>query len=370
MIFAFVFVVGGLGGMVFDRYVLPKLSTSNIFSRCSFLRKANENVTVINKIEQVVTHEEAPIKEVVKKASDSMVSIVSNDKNVIDGKNESKTGIGVSISSDGLIMTTKESILTNNAEYKVFTSRGESFSATMIAIDEYSELAFLKVEASNFNVIPFANGESLNGGQKVIAMGRFLKTNQNSISIGFIEGYNDNFNLAGTNLSYSDKLEGVLETSFDESRKYEGGIVINYNGEMVGITKKVVIDNKDYYFQIPVNKIKETVDMIFEAQIENRAKLGVYYISLNNIKSEIFKAQRNNGALVYAPSGRQSMAVIAASAGQKAGIKIGDIIVSIDGKEVDEQNSLSRLVSKHKKGEKVEMIVNRKGEELKLEVQF
>ena len=366
----FVFIIGGLGGITLDRFVLPKLSSYDFFSKFDFIKKANENVTIINKTEQVITTEHSSINEIASHAATAVVNIASVSRSPSVSKPVVKNGLGIIIASDGLITTYRGAIIEKKAEYAIWTFDGASYKARLLGIDNFTNLAYLKINASNLPVIPFANSDDFEPGERLIAIGSYFGEYQNKFSAGFLSGVNKTFNLSGKTVSSSEKLEGVFETDFGSQPEYLGGAIIDYGGELVGIIGSAEIDNQNKYFQIPSNAVKKSMNLAIKNKLGERATLGIYYYSLTKTAAAANGFGRDRGAVVYSPSGRQGLAVIANTPAEKAGIKINDIIIAVNGEEVNLDNPLSNLISRYKKGEQAKLLIIRNGKEMEINTRF
>ncbi|MCK9379056.1 MAG: S1C family serine protease [Candidatus Moranbacteria bacterium] len=360
-----IFVIGGIGGAFIDRYLFPELSQYPFFSKCAFLKKVNENVTIIEKTEQVMVREEDSIQKVISRPSSGMVNILSIGK---DGT--SQNGSGFVVASDGLIITYSDAIFPINAEYKVFIFDGSEYSAELVGIDKYSNLAYLRIQKSNLPVVSFSNSDEVNIGKKVILLGNSNEEYQNQVSTEIISSFENTFNLAGKTMSFSDKLEGVFETGADTSNRFVGGPVVDYNGDVIGLVGKVRIDNVDRYFAIPSNEINRSIDLAIAGKIDTRATLGIYYIPLNKSYSSANSIAQEKGAYIYSPSGRQGLTILSGSKGEAAKFIFGDIIISVDGKEINSDNPLSEIVSRYQIGDKANFKIIRSGKEIDIEVAF
>lgn len=366
-----IFVVGGMGGVYFDQQVLPMIRTSKFLSRIGFLARTAENVTVINKTEQVTIKEDDSINEVASHASNSVVNIISfaqqKDPITKTAKSVDQSGSGVIVTSDGMIVTYRSAIIEKDATYQVMLFNGTNYEAKLKGIDEFSNLAFLKIDAQNLTAISFGNSSDVRPGKKVIAIGNSFGEYQNRYASGLLSSIDKTFNLAGKTVASSEKLEGVFENDFNNQKEYVGGPVIGYSGDMLGIVGLLNIDSQAKYFQIPSNLVQKSLErMISENPV--RASLGAYYLSVTKEYSIASKLRRDRGALIYAPSGKQSLAIIYGSAAEAAGLKIGDIILSVGSQEVNLDNPLSNLISQYKKGDSVELTIDRAGQEMKITV--
>jgi len=367
---ALIFVVGGLGGVALDRFILPKLSSYDFFSKYDFIKKANENVTIINKTEQMTVTENTSINEIASRVATAVVSVTSIPDSPAVSKKNIKNGAGVIVASDGLIVTYRGVLIEKKAEYTVWTFDGAGYKAELLGIDNFTNLAYLKIKASNLPVISFANSDDFESGKKIIAIGNYSSECQNIFSAGFLSGINRIFNLSGKTVSSSEKLEGVFEADFGSQPEYLGGPIISYGGELAGITGSVEMDNQDKYFQISSNAVKKSMDLAMENKLEERASLGVYYYSLTKTCAETAGFDRDRGAVVYAPSGKQGLAVIADGPAEKAGLKINDVVIAVGEEEVNLDNPLSNLVSRYKKGDEAKFLIIRDGEEMEINIQF
>lgn len=369
--FLAVFVIAGFAAIITEHYIFPRLSATKLFSKYKFLQKASENVTIINKTEQITVREADSVNTIASKATPSVVDIisVSTDKQS-GGKiiSESKSGTGVIVTSDGLIVTYRTAIIEKAAGYKVLLSDGSRHDATIIGVDEFTNLAYLKINASNLSSISFADSSDFRPGKKLIAIGNSDGEYQNRFSAGLLSKINRAFNIAGKTISSSEKLEGVFETDFGNQSEYSGGLVINYNGELGGIIGSVTIDNKENFFQIPSNVVKRSLELAIKNELALRPILGIYYLPITKKYSTISDLKRDRGALVFSPSGKQGLAIISGTPAEKAGLRINDLIIAVNNQEVNLDNPLSNLLSQYKKGDQIELLIVRDEKEIKIRV--
>lgn len=369
-----IIIISGLSGILANRFIFPYLCTTKLFSKYDFLRKSAEDVTVINKTEQVYVKEETSIVKVAGSAISSVVNIISypNPEAKILNKplNATRNSAGIVVTSDGLIMTYLDAIDPENSRYKIMTEDDNVYDAELIGIDSYSNLAFLKTSASNLPAVSFGNSDEAEAGEKIIAIGNNLAQYQNRFAIGVLGEFNPFFNLSGKTLSSSEKTEGVFESDLNWQDSYVGGPIVDYSGQVIGIIGKILKDNHWTYFQIPSNKAKLAIDKAIKKELSQSAELGVYYIPLNKTYTLVNNLKIEKGALIYSPSGQQGLAVIIGSPAQKAGLKIGDIITAINGEEINSAQTLPDLLYKYKVNDMIELSVTRDGGELKIKVQL
>ncbi|KKQ52542.1 MAG: 2-alkenal reductase [Parcubacteria group bacterium GW2011_GWD2_38_11] len=374
LILLVIFGVGGIGGVYFDQQVLPFIRTNKHLSRINFLKHSAENVTVINKTEQVTIKEDDSINEVASQASNAVVNIISlgsqKDLATRMTKNTDQSGTGIIVTSDGLIATYRSAIIEKNATYKVLLFNGANYDAKLLGIDEFSDLAFLKIEATNLTAISFGDSSRVYPGKKLVAIGNSFGEYQNRYASGLLSNLAKTYNLAGKTVSSSEKLEGVFESDFNNQKEYVGGPVIGYSGDLIGINGAIVVDGQNQYFQIPSNIVQKAVGLALSNELENRPFLGAYYVSITKEYAIAHSLNRDRGALIFSPSGKQGLAVIAFSPAEKAGLKINDIVLAVNDQNINLDNPLSNLISQYKKGDEIKLLIDREGSEVKISVKL
>lgn len=372
----FIMVLGGLGGIIANRYFFPYLSTTKLFSKYEFLKKSTESVTVINKTEQVFVKEDSSISKIANSASSSVVNIISSPN--LENKNSlgstdvisAKNSTGLIVTSDGLIATYAPEIDSDKTKFKVLTFDGNNYDAEFVGLDTYSNLAFLKINASNLPTVSFGNSNDTVPGEKVLTIGNSLGSFGFLYQSGLLRSFNPAYNLAGKTVSFSEKLEGAFNTDFNSLAAFVGGPIVDYSGEVIGVVGFLNKNNGIEYFQIPSNKVRNVIDRAIKKELDQNPNLGIYYLPINKTLAMTNNLASDKGALIYSASGQQGLAVISGSAAQKAGLQINDIVVSIDGQEIDLKNSLSDILYKFKRGDQVELRILRSGRELKIPVQL
>jgi len=373
---------GWMGSLFFGRYLTPVLIRNNIFSKMGIFENDNKNTTIINKTEKILVKEDDSITEISSNAVYSVVSVYSFSKNknekvsknlivpVEDYYSEGKNGAGTILTNDGVVVTHRTNIIEKEADYKVLTFGGNTLDATLLGVDDFTDLAFLKVNGINLTTVPIANSDDVNYGKKVIIIGNVSGLQKVFLTDGILTGMDENFNLTGTEIASSEKLEGIFKVNFNGGDEYVGGPIINYNGELLAIGAMMKTGNENNFFHIPINAVKDSMQKIVENRLYQTAKLGVYYISLNSYYKNLKNLSVDKGALIYSTSGKQGLAVIANSSAEKAGIMIGDIILSIDGNEINPNHPFSNFINQYEKGNTVTLNILRGGKEFELNVEF
>jgi len=375
-----VLIVGGIGGVFLERYVVPRLAALPQFSSLGFFNKATEHVTVINKTEQVVIREDDTVEKIVSQPATSVVNIVAlpgkntaalgNPATLGAAADEVKTTTGVLLTNDGLVVTYSELPFdSESTKYSILLYDGSIHEATYVGRDSLTNLSFFRVnDASNTPSIALANSDDARVGKKLIAIGNTFAEYQNRLSVDILRNVNRIFNLSGKTVASSEKWEGVFEMNLDKPEAFVGGPVIGFNGEMVGIVGDLLINNQEESFLIPSNTVRESFSRAIDGTLEKRATLGVYYLPITKALALGRGLSRDRGALIYSRSGSTGLAIIADSPGLRAGLLAGDIISSVNGTEVNLDNSLPELLSRYDKGDAIELTIIRQGQEKKITV--
>jgi len=376
-IIAVIMLLGGLGGIIANRYFFPYLSTTDFFAKYELLKKFTSDVTVINKTEQIFIKEETSINKISSQAAAATVNIISYSETVTKKnfskntpENLSKNGTGVIVTGDGLIMTYATAIIPKNSKYKVLTYDGNAYDAQLQSVDSYSNLAFLKISASNLPAISFGNSDEAAPGEKIVAIGNSFGLYANRYAAGLLSNFNPTYNLAGKTLSSSEKLEGVFGTDFNSEEYLVGGPIVDYAGQTIGIMGSQEENNQIIYFQLPANEVKKVIDRAIKNELDKNPELGIYYLPITKTTAVLNNLSVEKGALIFSPSGQQGLTIIAGSPAQKSGLQLNDIITQINGQGIDLKNNLADLLYQYKKGDSIELTVLRGGQELKIPVQL
>ena len=209
-----IFVIGGIGAVVTERYLFPHLLTSDFFSRYKFLRRAAENVTIVNRTEQVIVQEDTSINKIASQAATTVVHIISIPQKTVGDRvaatHPSVSGTGALVTSDGMIVTYRTALVETNARYRVLLFNGQEYDAALLYSDAFTNLAFLRINTSNLPVIAFANSDDARPGKKLIAIGNAAAEYQNRYAAGLLSAVNKTFNIAGGSVLSSEKLEGIF----------------------------------------------------------------------------------------------------------------------------------------------------------------
>ncbi|OGB74350.1 hypothetical protein A2V68_01190 [candidate division Kazan bacterium RBG_13_50_9] len=306
--------------------------------------------------QQYLTLEEnSALIEAVDKVSPSVVSIVSSRsvRSIFGGVFEQTGGgTGFVIRENGLIATNRHVVADSKAEYKVVTADGKTYDAQIVATDPFNDLAVVKINARDLPVADLGDSDQLKVGQRVVAIGNALGQYQNTVTSGIVSAV-DRVIIAGDGSGDSERLEGVIQTDAGINPGNSGGPLVNMAGQVVGINTAIDLQGQVIGFAIPINGVKLALESVLATGTIKRAMLGIRYIQLTKEFAALNNMSTDKGALVTRGNTASELAVTPGGPADKAGIKENDIIVSIDGEEIDDDTSLTSILSKHQPGDTV-----------------
>lgn len=375
---ALVFILSGASLIIINQYLVPYLATVKSLSKYKFFQKATDNVVVINKTEQVTMSEDQSISNFSEKSVSSVVEIISRKKTASGAaaknisKDQTKIGSGLIVTADGLVITYRDAIFESQSQYQVVVSEKEAYEGRLVFVDPYTNIAFLKIDGvENLPTISFIAPEDIKTGSKIVIVGKNGGNAQVIYKSGLISQLAGNYSIGGQ-LASSEKLQGVFFTDAPfgnvGDQNLIGAAITNYNGDIIGILGYQKTDQIEQRFIISSNHIEYLIDQYLAGGTVKRGSLGVYYINLDRENSYLADEKYGQGAMVYSPSGQQGLAVISGSAADNAGIKVSDIILAVNGEEVNSGQNLAFLVSKYKPGDKIDLKLARNGEEMNISV--
>ncbi|HUW72007.1 MAG TPA: trypsin-like peptidase domain-containing protein [Candidatus Humimicrobiaceae bacterium] len=281
-------------------------------------------------------------------------------------KQEVGGGSGFIVSGDGMILTNKHVVLSDDADYTVLTNDGRTFPAKILARDPVQDLAVIKIESGEpFPIVKLGDSDVLQIGQTVIAIGNVLGEFQNSVSVGVISGLGRNIIATGGGLV--ETLEDVIQTDAAINQGNSGGPLLNLEGEVIGINSATVVGGENIGFAIPVNKAKKGVEQVKTLGKIVYPFLGVRYVMINEAIQEGNNLPVNYGAWVQKGASGEP-AIFQNSAAEKAGLREGDIILEFNKEKITTENTLAKIIVKYDPGDRVVLKILRDKQEINIEV--
>jgi serine protease Do len=264
-------------------------------------------------------------------------------------------GSGVIISGDGYIVTNNHVVAEAN-EIEVVLNNKKSYTGKVIGKDPNTDLALLKIDATDLPYMTYGNSNDTKIGDWVLAVGNPFNLTS-TVTAGIVSA-------KGRDLSMGNRsgrqLESYIQTDAAVNPGNSGGALVNTQGQMVGINTAIVAPNTGSYtgysFAIPVNIVKKVVADIIEFGVVKRAVLGVNIANIDNDLAKEKKLNTYNGAYVAA--------VMEDGAADNAGVKEGDVITKIGEIEIKNTNELNEQVSRSRPGDELAITVMRNGKEM------
>jgi S1-C subfamily serine protease len=275
---------------------------------------------------------------------------------------ENGTGSGFIINSNGQILTNAH-VIKGADKVNVTLKDGRTLEGKVVGLDRMSDVAVIKIQADNLPTIPLGNSNNLKPGEWAIAIGNPLGLD-NTVTTGIISGTGRSSNQIGA----GDTRVNYIQTDAAINPGNSGGPLLNANGQAIGMNTAILRNSQGLGFAIPINTAQKIANKLIATGKYDRPFLGIQMDRITpRLKEEINK-DAEAGIKIDADKGVIVMRVLQSSPAEKAGMKAGDTISSINGKAVATPSEVQQIVEDVNIGSSIAVRVRRNGRELTLNV--
>lgn len=259
-------------------------------------------------------------------------------------------GSGVIISSDGYIVTNNH-VVDGADTLKVSLADGRELTAKVVGRDPQTDVAVIKVDAKGLPAITMADSDKIEVGDRVLAIGNPFGIGE-TVTSGIVSAKGRRVGI----LQDVEGYENFIQTDAAINPGNSGGALVDVEGRLVGMNSAILSRSGGFQgvgFAVPSNMVSHVADSLVKSGKVVRGYLGVHIQNLNPALADSFKLESTKGALVAD--------VEPGAPAAKAGLKAGDIITKINGKQVEDANELTLAVTATSPGTKIDLDVLRDG---------
>ena len=270
------------------------------------------------------------------------------------GGMKNSLGSGVIVSHEGYILTNNH-VVEGADEIEVVLTDGRKAPAQVVGLDPETDLAVIKVKLDKLPVIVLGQSEQARVGDAVLAIGNPFGVGQ-TVTMGIISAL-------GRNNLHINSFENFIQTDAAINFGNSGGALVDTRGNLIGINTAIYSQSGGSVgigFAIPVSTTKTVMEAIIKNGHVVRGWIGVETQDITQELADSFGLQRTSGAIIAG--------VVRGGPADKAGIKPGDILLSVQGKTVGDTTEMLNLIAQLPPGEKAKMTVLRKSREAALDV--
>ena len=329
---------------------------------------------------QVVTSDGQLISQIAKTVGPSVVSVnvnitasSSTGGSSLFGfsqpQQEQAAGTGIIISSSGIVMTNQHVVPVGTTSVSVTLSDGTELKNVSVLgrtnAGDSLDVAFLKInDTQGHKLVPavLGNSSQVQVGDPVVAIGNALGQYQNTVTSGIISGYGRAVQAGDSSgLSTStENLEDLFQTDAAINEGNSGGPLVNLNGQVIGMNTATASSGQNIGFSIPVNDVIGLISQVLKTGKFSQPYIGVRYIPLTPDVSNAYGLSVSNGAFI-APSNdpANDPSVLPNSPASQAGLQENDIITEVNGKNIDQNHSLTSLLDDYLPGNSITLTVIR-----------
>ncbi|UII33747.1 Do family serine endopeptidase [Fulvivirga ulvae] len=270
------------------------------------------------------------------------------------------SGSGVIINPKGYIVTNNH-VIANADDLEVTLNDNRSYKAKVIGADPTTDIALIKIEADKLSSLSFVNSDDVHVGEWVLAVGNPFNLNS-TVTAGIVSAKGRSIGIIGDNNaqdSVNSAIEAFIQTDAAVNPGNSGGALVDLGGNLIGINTAIASPTgsySGYSFAVPSNIVSKVVEDLMAYGTVQRGWLGV---QIRNINSQFAREQDLNVI-----SGAYIDRIDPKSGAKEAGIEEGDVIVSIDGRDINNTTQLIGYIGSKRPGDKINVTVNRSGKEI------
>lgn len=308
---------------------------------------------------------EKNISEIINEVNRSVVGIskIKDKGNTIFLKDSVKNlglGTGFAVSEDGYIVTNYHVSGEKNSTCYVTLEDGRNFTAKVVWADEDLDLSIIKINVKNLRYLELGDSEKINIAQEVYAVGNPIGFEfQRTVTKGIISGLNRTIKLEEKDKTYY--MEDLIQTDATINPGNSGGPLIDKEGNVIGINSVKITSAEGIGFAVPINIIKPIINKLKVDGDFNAATLGIFAYDKNIIPYTNKELGKNQNL----EKGIYIEKVIKNSPAEIAGVKEGDVLTEIDGKQINKMSELREYIYEKYPNDNVEIKFIRKNKEYK-----
>jgi serine protease Do len=272
------------------------------------------------------------------------------------------SGSGVLINENGYIVTNNH-VVKDADVVEVTLLDNRTLKAEVIGTDPDTDLALIKINEKGLPYLPFVDSDKSKVGEWVLAVGNPFNLNS-TVTAGIISAKGRSINLLNNNTQKGNTaVESFIQTDAAINPGNSGGALVNVEGGLLGINTAIASPTgtySGYGFAVPSNIVSKVVEDLIKFGTVQRGWLGVSILSVNSQVVKEHDLKVNEGAYVsdFADN----------SSAKEAGLKQGDVVVKIDETLIRTNSALIECISRHRPGDRINILVNREGKEINFPV--
>lgn len=326
------------------------------------VQQSNRTATTVN-VKKVDGQTLMSPAEVYASTVNSVVSINCSavSTNIFGQQTESaSSGSGFIYTADGYIVTNQH-VVANASSINVTLYNGDTYPATLVGSDSDYDVAVLKIDAKDLPAVTLGSSTDVNVGDTVMAIGNPLGELTFSMSQGIVSCVNRAINVEGTPFN-------MIQVDASINPGNSGGPLMNLYGEVVGIVSAKYSSYANTTveglgFAIPINDVQSIIKDIMEnGSVGNKAYMAITAGTMTQQMAAQYKINATEGVFVYS--------VEDGGAGDKAGLKLGDVITKLNDTQITSMEDLSAAKKNFKAGDTVTLTVLRDGQEITTQLTF
>ena len=271
-------------------------------------------------------------------------------------------GSGCIVDPNGLILTNKHVVSDGTAAYTVILNDGRRFPATILSRDPVNDVAILKIEATKLPSLELGDATRLELGQSVIAIGNALGMFKNTVSLGIVSGLSRAITAQADPTAPPQELRGLIQTDAAINPGNSGGPLVDRDGKVIGVNAAIVSGAQSIGFAIPVNAARRDLNDIRRYGRIRRPLLGLRYVMIDERFAQKMGLPVTYGAFVTS-EGPHDPGVIPGSPAAAAGIREKDIVLTLDGQQLDREHPIQDFLETKNVGDAIELRILRSGKE-------
>ena len=314
-----------------------------------------DETPVANAVSNVSIDESSAVIDAVGRVAPAVVTIEVIGGGLLGGTG---TGSGFIFDADGWILTNRR-VIENAQTLTVVTNEGREYPAEVYGTDTLTDLAIIKIEASNLPVAEIGTSADLEPGQIAIAIGNPLGY-ENSVTTGVVSGLGRHIQATDAARSNPEDLNNLIQTDAAINPGNSGGPLVNSAGQVIGVNTAVSTsdEGRGIGFAIPIDVAIPILEQALAGEELTRPWIGVSYVPVDPALAAAENLPVEYGALIATTVGGGDP-IFDGSPAQQAGLQAGDVIVAVNGEQITASRDLSTLLLAYSPGDTITLRVLR-----------